>query len=98
MPDLQTPPPLVLASQSPRRAELIGRLGLEFETLPADLDESYLDGETPPQHAERLSREKALKIAADRPGGAGGGLRHHRGDRRRGAGQAARPRSTPWRC
>jgi septum formation protein len=60
-------PPLVLASQSPRRAELIGRLGLEFETLPADIDESYLQGETPPEHAERLSREKALKIAADRP-------------------------------
>jgi septum formation protein len=60
-------PPLVLASQSPRRAELIGRLGLEFETLPADIDESYQEGETPPEHAERLSREKALKIAADRP-------------------------------
>lgn len=67
MPDTQTPPPLVLASQSPRRAELIGRLGLQFETLPADIDESYLDHETPPEHAERLSREKALKIAADRP-------------------------------
>jgi septum formation protein len=61
------PPPLVLASQSPRRAELIGRLGLTFETVPADIDESYLHGETPPQHAERLSREKALKIAAERP-------------------------------
>lgn len=60
------PPRLVLASQSPRRAELIGRLGLEFETVPADIDESYLHGETPPQHAERLAREKALKIAADR--------------------------------
>jgi septum formation protein len=60
-------PPLVLASQSPRRAELIGRLGLAFETLPADIDESYLRGETPPAHAERLSREKALKIAANRP-------------------------------
>lgn len=62
-----TPPPLVLASQSPRRAELIGRLGLPFEPLPADIDESYLHGETPPQHAERLAREKAGKIAADRP-------------------------------
>jgi septum formation protein len=65
--DPQTPPPLVLASQSPRRAELIGRLGLEFQTFPADLDESYMAGETPPQHAERLSREKALAIAAGRP-------------------------------
>ena len=64
--DPRTPPPLVLASQSPRRAELIGRLGLEFETAPAYLDESYHQGETPPQHAERLSREKALAIAGDR--------------------------------
>ncbi len=61
------PPPLVLASQSPRRAELIGRLELDFETLPAHLDEAYRAGETPPQHAERLSREKALAIAARRP-------------------------------
>jgi septum formation protein len=65
MPDTQTPP-VVLASQSPRRAELIGRLGLTFETLPADIDESYQDGETPPEHAERLAREKAQKIAAGR--------------------------------
>ena len=64
--EMPTPPPLVLASQSPRRAELIGRLGLRFDTLPADLDESYLSGETPPQHAERLSREKAQAIAATR--------------------------------
>lgn len=65
MPD--TPPPLVLASQSPRRAELIGRLGLTFDTVPADIDERYLPGETPPGHAERLACEKALAIAARRP-------------------------------
>jgi septum formation protein len=60
-------PPLVLASQSPRRAELIGRLGLKPEIAPADLDERYLAGETPEVHAERLAREKALAIAAARP-------------------------------
>ena len=60
-------PPLVLASQSPRRADLIGRLGLTFETRPADLDEAYLPGETPPEHAERLARDKALAIAGGRP-------------------------------
>lgn len=64
---MSTPPPLVLASQSPRRAELIGRLGLTFETFPADIDESYLPHETPPAHAERLAAEKARKIAALRP-------------------------------
>jgi septum formation protein len=62
-----TPPPLVLASQSPRRAELIGRLGLEFETIPADIDERYLQGEPPEAHAERLAREKALAVAVSRP-------------------------------
>src|SRR5574339_64159 len=60
-------PPLVLASQSPRRAELIGRLGLGFETIPADIDESQHPGESPDEHAERLAREKALAIAARRP-------------------------------
>ncbi|HEX2094125.1 MAG TPA: Maf family protein [Longimicrobiaceae bacterium] len=60
-------PPLILASQSPRRAELIGRLGLRFETLPADIDESYRPGETPDEHAERLAREKALTISRTRP-------------------------------
>jgi septum formation protein len=60
-------PRLVLASQSPRRAELIGRLGLEPEIVPADLDERYLPGETPEGHAERLAREKALAIADSHP-------------------------------
>src|SRR5215213_6043827 len=67
MPETTTPPPIVLASQSPRRAELIARLGLEFDVQPADIDESYRDGETPPEHAERLSREKAEKVAGTHP-------------------------------
>lgn len=62
-----TTPELVLASQSPRRSELIGRLGVTFETIPANIDESYRDGEAPDEHAERLAREKALAIAAARP-------------------------------
>ncbi len=60
-------PSLVLASQSPRRAELIGRLGLVFDTLPADIDESYLGDEMPAAHAERLAREKAVSISRSRP-------------------------------
>ncbi|MDB4952174.1 MAG: maf [Gemmatimonadetes bacterium] len=63
----RTVPPLVLASQSPRRAELIGRLGLLFETAPANIDESYLSHELPEGHAERLAREKAQAIAGGRP-------------------------------
>lgn len=62
-----TAPPLILASQSPRRSELLERLGLGFEIIPADLDERYLPGETPAGHAERLARDKAHAVAATRP-------------------------------
>lgn len=61
------PPPLILASQSPRRAELIGRLGLEFETIPANIDEEYFYHEMPAEHAERLARQKATAVAHERP-------------------------------
>jgi septum formation protein len=60
------PPPLVLASQSPRRAELLQRLGLAFEVRPADIDESYSDHEMPAAHAERLAREKVFAVASER--------------------------------
>ena len=65
MPD--TAPRIVLASQSPRRAELIGRLGLQFDTVPADIDETPYEGEAPEAHAERLAREKAQAVAAAHP-------------------------------
>lgn len=61
------PPRIVLASQSPRRAELLGRLGLEFEVEPPDIDESYVDHEMPAAHAERLAREKAVTVARRQP-------------------------------
>jgi septum formation protein len=61
-------PRLVLASQSPRRAELLGRLGLTFDVSPADIDESYVDNEMPADHAERLAREKAIAVALQQPG------------------------------
>ena len=60
-------PPLVLASQSPRRAQLLAMLGLTFDVLPADVDETQRLGEDPTAYAERLAREKALKVAARRP-------------------------------
>jgi septum formation protein len=43
-------------------------LGLTFETVPADIDEAYRPGEDAGEHAERLAREKALGVAASRPG------------------------------
>jgi septum formation protein len=53
---------LVLASASPRRAELLTLLGLRFEVRAADLDEEPLAGESPAATAERLARAKALAV------------------------------------
>jgi septum formation protein len=55
-------PPVVLASSSPRRRELLRLVGIEPEVLPADIDETLLPGEDPAAHAERLAREKAVAI------------------------------------
>jgi len=55
-------PRVILASASPRRRELLALIGIPHEITPADIDESYLPGETPRVHAERLAREKATAI------------------------------------
>jgi septum formation protein len=60
--------PIVLASASPRRQELLKQLVEEFEVLPADLDEDALTVPDPWQTAERLALAKALAIAKLRPG------------------------------
>ncbi len=54
---------LVLASASPRRADLLRSVGLDFEVVPADIDESVLPGETPAEYVERLSVGKARVVA-----------------------------------
>jgi septum formation protein len=61
-------PLLILASASPRRAELLTRLGLRFEVVLPRVQEGVLEGETPRQHVERLAREKALEVVSIRPG------------------------------
>lgn len=61
------PPPLVLASASPRRAAILRTLGLEPEVRPADVDESRRPGEAPDAFVERIARAKAAAVAADRP-------------------------------
>jgi septum formation protein len=59
-------PKLILASASPRRRELIARLGIEpAGVAAADIDESPLKGELPRPYAARMAREKALAV----PGG-----------------------------
>ena len=54
-------PRLILASASPRRRELLGALGLAFEVLPVDVDETPQVGESAPVLVERLARSKAAE-------------------------------------
>lgn len=60
-------PLLVLASSSPFRRELLSRLGLPFEAISPDIDESPLAGETPATLVERLAVAKARAIAGRHP-------------------------------
>lgn len=61
------PPPLVLASTSPYRRELLGRLRLPFEAVRPEVDEAPLPGETPEALATRLAGAKAAAVAARFP-------------------------------
>ncbi len=54
---------VILASQSPRRRELLTLIGIPHEVQPADVDERVLDGELPVPHCERLARLKAQVVA-----------------------------------
>lgn len=59
-----TAPQLVLASASPRRRELIARLGIEpCAIVAADIDEAPLRGELPRPYARRMAREKAMAVS-----------------------------------
>lgn len=62
-----SPPPVILASGSPRRREFLQRLGIPFQVHVADVDERSVDGETPEQLVARLSRDKAAAVAARFP-------------------------------
>jgi len=61
--DLSTVP-VILASGSPRRRDLLDLIGVAHEVRAADVDESYAPGEQPEAHAERLARAKAEAAAA----------------------------------
>ena len=58
---------LVLASRSPRRAELLAAAGISFEVLAADIDETPQPNEPPAAYVERLAIEKARAVHALRP-------------------------------
>ena len=57
-------PKLILASGSPRRAEILTAVGWQFTKQVADVDESVRQAETPENYVRRLAREKAVAVAA----------------------------------
>jgi septum formation protein len=59
-------PRFVLASQSPRRTELLHLIRIDHEVRPANVDETWRAGESPRAYAERLAREKAQAVAHER--------------------------------
>ena len=54
--------PLLLASASPRRREMLERVGVLLEVRAADIDESWRDGEDPAAYVARIAREKARAV------------------------------------
>lgn len=59
---------LILASSSPRRAELLRAAGIDFKVRPADIDETLLDGESPYEYVARLATSKATEISRQSDG------------------------------
>jgi septum formation protein len=60
-------PRVILASQSPRRRELLALIGIAHEVMPADINEDVRAGERPAAYTERLAREKAAVIGVRHP-------------------------------
>jgi len=61
---------LLIASQSPRRIELLRNAGFDFEVIPSGIDEGLpIPGELPEDYARRNARAKALRVAARSPSG-----------------------------
>ena len=56
--------PLVLASRSPRRRDLLDRLGVVHAVCPADADETWPDGEAPGPAVEAIARRKTDAVAS----------------------------------
>lgn len=57
----------ILASQSPRRKELLQRILPEFKIVPAEIDEKVNEDDTPIEYVQKMAREKAQQIAETHP-------------------------------
>ncbi len=64
---MNSPPHLILASGSPYKRELLSRLPVDFDALPADIDETRVDDESPDWMARRLAESKAAALASQFP-------------------------------
>ena len=60
-------PQLVLASGSPRRAEILSSVGWTFTKVIPDIDETERDGESPENYVRRLAEEKAQAVSHQHP-------------------------------
>ena len=55
---------LILASQSPRRRELLSILGIRFDVIPSSIDETPMPGEDPTNFVVRVARDKGMEVAS----------------------------------
>jgi septum formation protein len=62
MPSFSGRKPIILASASPRRSELLRQIGVEFRVLVSDTDERVLEGERPADYVIRVARDKAMEV------------------------------------
>jgi septum formation protein len=53
---------LILASASPRRAEILEQIGVSFQIVPADIDETPMSQELPIDYVQRMAQEKAKRV------------------------------------
>ncbi|MEY4762873.1 MAG: hypothetical protein RLZZ200_2729 [Pseudomonadota bacterium] len=95
---MSLPPLLVLASTSPYRRELLGRLGLPFETCSPGVDETPIEGESPADRALRLAVAKARAVATEHPGAIVIGSDQVASIGEQGAAQILRKPGTAGRC
>ncbi|MES2391310.1 MAG: Maf family protein [Acidobacteriota bacterium] len=64
---MKQPDPLILASSSPRRRELLTQAGFRFQVHPANIDEVRASDESPTAYVQRLALEKALAVLVQFP-------------------------------